>query len=177
ETGVGLVDDLLTKGGLEGMMYSVALVILAMIFGGIMERTGQLEVVVAKAVGGLKSATALVSATMLTSLASNIAIPDQYISLVVPGRMFSAEYKRRGLHPKMCANALASAGTVTSPLVPWSTCAITMATFLGVATIEYLPFALFNILGPIVVVAMTGMGLLTVERSQDPASILDEEAE
>ncbi|MCL2558223.1 MAG: Na+/H+ antiporter NhaC [Treponema sp.] len=176
DTGIEVVDELLSKGGLEGIMFAVSLIILAMMFGGIMEKTGQLEVVVSKAVKGFKSVTAFVGATMFTSVASNIAIPDQYIAIVVPGRMFSPEYKNRGLHPKMCSNAIDSAGTVTSPLVPWNTCGIAMATFLGVSTIEYLPFAFFNLLGPIAVVVMTGLGLLTVKRSKDTASIIGYDA-
>jgi len=178
ETGIEVVDELLSKGGLEGIMFAISLIILSMMFGGIMEKTRQLEVVVIKAVGAFKSVTGFVGATMFTSLVSNVTMPDQYISLVVPGRMFAPEYKRRGLHPKMCANAIDSTGTVTSPLVPWNTCGITMATFLGVATWEYLPYAFFNILGPIAVLVMTAMGLLTVKRSQETSTILNyDEAE
>ncbi|MCL2608395.1 MAG: Na+/H+ antiporter NhaC [Treponema sp.] len=172
-TGIEAVDDLLSKGGLEGIMFAISLIIIAMMFGGIMEKTRQLEVVVSRVVSAFKSITALVGVTMLTALVSNITIPDQYIAIVVPGRMFAPEYKRRGLHPKMCSNAVDSCGTVTSALVPWNTCGIAMATFLGVATFEYLPYAFFNLLGPIAVLVMTAMGLQRVKRSQEPSTILD----
>ena len=173
KTGIESIDKLLSNGGLANMMYSISLTILAMMFGGIMEKTRQLEVIVKAIMGGLKSITAFVAGTSLTALLSNITMPEQYISIVVPGRMYAPEYKRRGLHPKMCSNAVDSTGTVTSPLIPWNTCGVYMTTVLGVATIEYLPYAYFNLLGPIAVVIMTAMGLLTVTREQEPATILD----
>ncbi|MBV1822338.1 Na+/H+ antiporter NhaC family protein, partial [Bacteroidales bacterium MSK.15.36] len=109
----------LTAGGLSGMMDSISLTILAMMFGGIMEKTGQLEVIVNKLIKGIKSATGLIAMTICTCLVSNITMPEQYISVVVPGRMYANAYRDKGLHPKSLSNALESGGTLTSALVPW----------------------------------------------------------
>jgi NhaC family Na+:H+ antiporter len=172
ETGVEAIDSLLTAGGLENMMFSISLTILAMTFGGIMEKTGQLEVIVNKLIKLAKNVTSLIGLTMLTCIGSNATMPEQYISLVVPGRMYSEAYRKRGLHPKMLSNALESSGTVTSVLVPWNTCGVFMSGVLGISTLQYAPWAFFNYLMPLGVLIMTALGLLTVKISDDPDTVL-----
>jgi len=159
ETGIEAIDSLLTAGGLMGMMYSISLTIFAMMFGGIMEKTGQLEVIVNKLISKVKSNAGLVSLTIATCIASNVTMPEQYISIVVPGRMYAQAYKDRGLHPKTLSNALESAGTVTSPLVPWNTCGVFLLGVLGVSTYEYFPWAVFNYTMPIVVILLSFVGV------------------
>jgi NhaC family Na+:H+ antiporter len=154
------------------MMYSISLTILAMTFGGIMEKTGQLEVIVERLIRLAKGTTSLVGLTLLTCFGSNATMPEQYISIVVPGRMYNASYRKRGLHPKMLSNALESSGTVTSALVPWNTCGVYMSGVLGVSTLEYAPWTFFNYLMPITVFVMTFLGLLTVKIEDDPATII-----
>jgi NhaC family Na+:H+ antiporter len=105
----------------------------------------------------------LVAATLLTAFGSNVVASDQYISIVLPGRMFRAEYRRRGLHPKNLSRALEDGGTITSPLVPWNTCGAFMAQTLGVATFAYAPFAFFNLINPLVS-AVYGFTNFTIER-------------
>jgi NhaC family Na+:H+ antiporter len=172
ETGLEALDDLLTAGGIENMMYSISLTILAMTFGGIMEKTGQLEVIVERLIRLAKGTTSLVGLTMLTCLGSNATMPEQYISVVVPGRMYNASYRKRGLHPKMLSNALEGSGTVTSALVPWNTCGVYMSGVLGVSTLAYAPWTFFNYLMPIAVFVMTLFGLLTVKIEDDPTTII-----
>ncbi|AEF83902.1 Na+/H+ antiporter NhaC [Treponema primitia ZAS-2] len=172
ETGVPAIDELLTAGGLENMMFSISLTILAMTFGGIMEKTGQLEVLVNQLIKLARGNTSLVGLTMLTCVASNATMPEQYISLVVPGRMYNSTYRRRNLHPKMLSNALEGSGTVTSALIPWNTCGVFLTGVLGVSTLEYLPWAFFNYLMPIAVLFMTALGLLTVKTTDDPGTII-----
>jgi NhaC family Na+:H+ antiporter len=172
ETGVEAIDDLLTSGGLENMMYSISLTILAMMFGGIMEKTGQLEVIVNQLIKLAKGTTSLVTLTLLTCFGSNACMPEQYISLVVPGRMYNASYRKRGLHPKMLSNALEASGTVTSALIPWNTCGVYMSGVLGITTLQYMPWAFFNYLMPLTVIVMTAMGLLTVKISDDPDTVI-----
>lgn len=159
ETGVEAIDSLLTAGGLEGMMYSISLTILAMMFGGIMEKTGQLEVIVNTLLRRVKSVSGLITATILTSLASNVTMPEQYISVVVPGRMYANAYKEKGLHPKTLSNALESGGTLTSSLIPWNTCGVFMTTILGVSTLQYGKWAFFNYFTPILVILLSRTGL------------------
>jgi NhaC family Na+:H+ antiporter len=172
ETGVEAIDELLTSGGLENMMYSISLTILAMMFGGIMESTGQLEVIVNQLIKLAKGTTSLVTLTLLTCFGSNACMPEQYISIVVPGRMYSASYRKRGLHPKMLSNALEASGTVTSALIPWNTCGVYMTGVLGITTLQYAPWAFFNYLMPLAVIIMTAAGLLTVKISDDPGTVI-----
>ncbi|WP_010255795.1 Na+/H+ antiporter NhaC [Treponema primitia] len=172
ETGIEAIDELLTAGGLENMMYSISLTILAMTFGGIMEKTGQLEVIVQQLIKFARGTTSLVGLTLLTCFGSNATMPEQYISLVVPGRMYNATYRKRGLHPKMLSNALEASGTVTSALIPWNTCGVFLTGVLGVSTLQYAPWAFFNYLMPIAVLIMTAFGLLTVKISDDPGTVI-----
>lgn len=159
ETGNSAVDDLLTSGGIVNMLSSIALTIIAMMFGGIMEKTGLLGVLVEKIVRIAKKPASLVLTTELTCLLSNATMPEQYISIVVPGRMYAETYKEMGLHPKTLSNALESAGTVTSALVPWNTCGVFILATLGVSTFDYLPYAMFNLVMPVMTVVMAYMGL------------------
>ena len=159
DTGMVALDDLLSAGGLEGMMFSISLTILAMMFGGIMEATHQLEVIVDKLLKLVKGPVGLVTLTEVTCVASNITMPEQYISIVVPGRMYAEEYRKMGLHPKTLSNALESAGTVSGALIPWNTCGAYMSETLGVAVGAYAPFAVFNYLMPIVTIVMAFMGI------------------
>ena len=123
KSGVTALDSLLTTGGLMNMASSILMTIIAMMFGGIMEFTHQLEVIVGKLTKIIKSGPALIIATELTCVASNITMPEQYISILIPGRMYAEAYRKAGIHPMSLSNALESAGTVTSPLIPWNTCA------------------------------------------------------
>ncbi len=175
-TGIEAVDKLLSAGGLSNMMYSISLTLIAMMFGGVMEKTGQLEVIVQKLLKMVKTTGDLVALTLATCLGSNITMPEQYISIVVPGRMYANAYKERGLHPKMLSNALESSGTLTSPLVPWNTCGVFLLGVLGVQTIDYIPYAVFNYTMPVVVIIMTYMGWLTAKIDPVPAAETEENA-
>ncbi|MCF0140494.1 MAG: Na+/H+ antiporter NhaC [Mogibacterium sp.] len=165
ETGNAAIDDLLTSGGITNMLYSVSLTMIAMMFGGIMEATGQLKVVVSKISKLAKTPASLVVTTEATCVLSNITMPEQYISLVVPGRMYQQTYKENGLHAKTLSNALESAGTVTSALVPWNTCGVFILGTLGVATVEYFPYAIFNYLMPITVAIMAYLGFCVFDKN------------
>ena len=145
------------------MMYSISLTIIAMMFGGIMETTQQLEAIVEKLMRFAKTPGSLVTLTQLTCFASNATMPEQYISLVVPGRMYAQAYRKMGLHPKSLSNALESTGTVTSALIPWNTCGVFILSVLGVGTAQYLPYAMFNYLMPITVSVMAFMGLTVAD--------------
>lgn len=163
ETGIYEVDELLNSGGLMNMMFSISLTILAMMFGGIMEETHQLEVIVNKLKALAKTPAALVTLTEATCVVSNATMPEQYISIVIPGRMYADEYKKMGLHPACLSNALEGAGTVTSALIPWNTCGVFISTTLGLGVAQYGPWAIFNWLMPIVVIIMAYMGLTVAD--------------
>lgn len=167
--GVEIVDNLLEAGGLMSMMYSVSLTIFAMMYGGIMEATGQLQVIVDKLIKLINGTVGLIILTEATCILSNIAMPEQYISIVVPGRMYANEYKKRGLHPKTLSNALESSGTVSSALIPWNTCGVYIQTTLGVGGAQYGMWAIFNWLMPIMVIilAFFGVTIAKMEKEQD----------
>ena len=175
ETGVEAVDDLLEAGGLMGMMFSVSLTILAMMFGGIMEATGQFEVIVSKLLKLVKGPASLVALTEVTCVLSNATMPEQYISIVVPGRMYAEEYRKMGLHPKTLSNALEGAGTVTSALIPWNTCGVYIEETLGIGVAQYGPWAVFNWLMPImnIVLAVPGLTIAQADgtRGKKKASV------
>ena len=156
-TGLEAVDKLLTTGGLNNMMSSISLTIIAMMFGGIAEETGILEAIVKKFLHKVKSVVGLVISTILTCLFTNAAMPEQYISIVVPGRMFKNEYKDRNIDPVLLSSTLESGGTVTSAMIPWNTCGTYMSTVLGVSTAHYLPFLFFNLLMPFVQVIVVAI--------------------
>ena len=149
-SGVEAVDNLLTKGGFESMMYTVSLVICAMMFGGIMEKTNQLRVVVTVILKKAQSTGSLITATVLTAIGSNLILCDQYMSIVMTGKMYAQAYKDQGLHPKNLSRAIEDSATVTANLVPWNSGGAYMAATLGVATIAYLPFNFFCWISPIV---------------------------
>ena len=150
ESGNTALDELLSRGGMGSMLSTVWLILSAMMFGAVMETTGMLERIAASILGFVKGTGSLIGATLLTAFGMNVIASDQYIAIVLPGRMFRAEFARRGLHPKNLSRALEDAGTMTSSLVPWNTCGAFMATTLGVATFTYAPYAFFNLLNPIV---------------------------
>ncbi len=163
ETGITEIDKLLNSGGLTNMMFSVSMTMIAMAFGGIMEETHQFEVIVDKLKRFAKSAGSLVVLTEITCIASNITMPEQYISIVIPGRMYAEEYRRNDLSPETLSNALESAGTVTSALVPWNTCGTFILSTLGLSVYEYAPYAFFNWLMPITVAIMAYLGITVAD--------------
>lgn len=160
--------ELLEKGGIMNMMNSVAMTIIAMMFGGIMEGTHQLEVVVNKLKKLAKGPAGLVTLTEITCVISNMTMPEQYISIVVPGRMYAEEYRKMGLHPAVLSSALEGAGTVTSALIPWNTCGVYISTTLGIGVEQYGIFAIFNWLMPIINWLCAALGLTLKDLDNKP---------
>ncbi|NLY72724.1 MAG: Na+/H+ antiporter NhaC [Tissierellia bacterium] len=161
ETGVEVVDELLSRGGLDEMMWTVSLIILAMVFGGVMEKTGMLQTIGNAILKHAHSTGSLVTATIFTSIAINILAADQYLAVVIPGRMYKKVYDERGLEPRLLSRTLEDAGTLTSPLIPWNTCGAFMKSALLVSPLQFAPYAFLNIINPIVaiILAFTGIGI------------------
>ena len=149
-SGVEAVDNLLTKGGLDSMMYTISLVICAMMFGGIMEKTNQVRVVVNVILKKAQSTGSLIMATVLTAIGANLILCEQYMAIVMTSKMYAQAYKDKGLHPKNLSRAVEDSATVTANLVPWNSGGAYMTATLGVPTIAYLPFNFFCWLSPIV---------------------------
>ena len=142
------VNNLISTNGMSGMLNTIWLIICAMSFGGIMETTGFLKRITDSLMYFIKSKKSLVLTTSGTCLFFNITASDQYLAIVVPGRMFASSYSKYNLHPKNLSRTLEDSATVTSPLVPWNTCGATHAGVLGISTITYMPFCFFNIISP-----------------------------
>jgi NhaC family Na+:H+ antiporter len=162
-TGVPEVDDLLSRGGMSSMLVTIWLILSAMAFGAVLEHSGMLMRLIQSALAAAKSTGTLVMTVVLSCIGINIIAADQYIAIVLPGKMYKAEFQRRGLQPKNLSRVIEDSGTLTSPLVPWNTCGAYMAATLGVATLAYLPFVFFNLINPIVSV-IYGFTGFTIEK-------------
>jgi len=164
-TGVPEVDSLLSRGGMSSMLVTIWLVLSAMSFGAVLEHSGMLLRLIRGALAAAKSTGALIMTVALSCIGLNIVAGDQYISIVLPGKMYKAEFQRRGLEPKNLSRVIEDSGTLTSPLVPWNSCGAYMAATLGVATLAYLPFVFFNLINPVVsmIYGITGFTIERVE--------------
>ena len=171
-TGVAEVDSLLTRGGLMSMMETVALIICALSFGGIMERTGMLEVIAASLLKMVRGTGSLVATTVVSCIGMNAVASDQYIAIVIPGRMYKNAFDKQGLHPKNLSRALEDSATLTSPLIPWNSCGAFMWATLGVYPLAYLPYAFLNLLTPIVSI-IYGFTGFTMEKAANASAGAD----
>ena len=134
------------------MLKTIWLIIAAVNFGALLEEFGLLAKLIDPIMARARTTGRLFATTAGTALGLNIVAADQYIALVLPARMFRLEFQRRGLAPQTLSRACADAGTVTSPLVPWNSCGAYMSAVLGIPTLLYLPFCIFNIMSPILTV-------------------------
>jgi len=154
-----MINKLLSTSGMAGMLNTIWLIICAMIFGGAMEATGLLKRVAEPIIEYADSTGSLIATTAGTCIFFNITASDQYLSVVVPGRMFIDTYKEKGLAPENLSRTLEDSGTVTSVLIPWNTCGATQSAVLGVATFAYLPFCFFNLISPLMTIAYGYLGI------------------
>lgn len=158
-TGNPAVDNLLTTGGMGGMLNTIWLIITAMMFGGIMEAGQFLEKIMITITKKVSSTGGLVSATAGTTILFNLTAGDQYMAIVIPGKMFAKSFRQARLAPQVLSRTLEDSGTVTSVLIPWNTCGATQASILGVATAVYAPFAFFCYLSPIMTVVYAWLNI------------------
>lgn len=143
------VNHLLSTSGMRGMLDTIWLILSAMVFGGIMEAGGLLQRITRPIMKMAKSTGALVSSTVGTCIFFNATASDQYLAIVVPGRMYRKAYEERGLKPEVLSRTLEDSGTMTSVLIPWNTCGATQSRVLDVATFDYLPYCFFNLISPV----------------------------
>ncbi len=144
-----LMNNLLNSGGMKGMLSTIWLVICAMSFGGAMQETGLLKRISEPVIQYAKTTGSLIATTSGTCIFFNLTTADQYLSIVVPGKMFEDSFKNKGLAPENLSRTLEDSGTVTSVLIPWNTCGAAQSAVLGVATLTYLPFCFFNLISPL----------------------------
>ncbi|OCA81410.1 Na+/H+ antiporter NhaC [Pseudobacillus wudalianchiensis] len=158
ESGNQMVDDLFNRGGIGDMMYTVSLAIIAMTFGGIMERTGMLKAIVGQILKFARSAGSLIAATVASAFFTNATASEQYVSILLPGRMYAKAYRDKKLHSKNLSRALEDGGTITSALVPWNTCGVFILATLAVHPFAYAPYAIMNYSVPMIAIIMAFIG-------------------
>ena len=159
ETSSTELNDLFSSGGMKGMMGTIWLIICAMVFGGVMDAIGALSKI-SKALLTLASSTfGLFASTVASCLALNVTASDQYLALVVPGKMFKKAYEDKGLAPENLSRTLEDSGTVTSVLVPWNTCGAYQSSVLGVHVADYFIYAFFNWISPFMTLLVAGFSL------------------
>ena len=163
ETGNATIDELLSRGGLDSMMWTVSLILCAMMFAGILEKTKMIEVITNSMLKYTKSVGSLVLTTVISAIGINLVTGEQYLSIVVPGRMYRNIYIEKGLHMKNLSRSLEDAGTLSSPLIPWNGCGAFMIATLGLAPWTYVPFCFVNLINPIVSVIYGYTGI-TMEK-------------
>jgi Na+:H+ antiporter, NhaC family len=158
-TGFSAVDVLVTRGGMDSMLNTIWLIFTALAFGGVVEKCGILDRLLEPVIRTAKSAGALVASLVSSIIATNIVTADQYIAIVLPGRMFKSAFAKRGIAPVVLSRAVGDTATPTSALIPWNSCGAYMAATLGVATLSYAPYAFFSFLSPMLTVALAYAGI------------------
>lgn len=178
ESGNAMVDELLNRGGLDSMMYTVSMTIVAMTFGGVLEFSGMLKTIMNQLLKMIKSAGQLIATTVGAAFFTNATCSEQYISIVVPSRMFARVYREKGLHSKNLSRALEDGGTLTSVFIPWNTCGVFILGTLGVHAFEYAPYAVLNYAVPIIsiIFAFTGITIWKLTKEEIEALEKQEEA-
>ena len=160
-----MINELLSTGGMNGMLNTVWLILCAMCFGGSMEASGFLNKLSTSFMKMATNTASLIATTTGTCVFFNLTASDQYLSIIVPGKMFTESYNKNGLAPENLSRTLEDSGTVTSVLIPWNTCGATQASVLGVSTLTYLPFCFFNIISPFMTMmyAIIGIKIKTIK--------------
>lgn len=179
ESGNKMVDELFNRGGIDAMMGTVSMTIVAMTFGGVMEKTGMLRALVEKILNLARNAAGLITATVTSGFLTNLTTSEQYISILLPGRMYVNAFRRFRLASKNLSRALEDGGTVTSVLVPWNTCGVFAVSMMGVPTFDYAPYAVLNFTVPIIaiVLAFLGIGVARMTPQQELEAEREEAAE
>lgn len=171
-TGVEMLDKLVATHGMAGMTSTVWLIICAMIFGASMTASRMLECVVMSILRHAKSPASMVGATVMTGICMNLITCDQYLSIIISSSMYKDAYRRNGYEPRLLSRSVEDSATVTSPIIPWNTCGMTQASVLGVSTMTYLPYCIFNWLSPVcsVIVALSGKGIRRLKTQTAPTT-------
>ena len=166
ETGNEFLDTLLSAGGMMSMTGSVTIVLIAMAFGGLMTRTGQMDALIGPFVSRIKTEGGMTALVVASCVGMNIVLPDQFLGISVPGQMFAEEYEARGITHLDLGRALLAGGAVTSPLIPWNTCGIYCSSILGIGAASYLPFVFFSLITPVYMIIV---GFIHVARTKRAA--------
>jgi Na+:H+ antiporter, NhaC family len=169
ETNIAIVDSLLSRGGIESMLFSVSLVLLALSMGGLLFTLGILPAIISLFIKGVEKTSVLVFSTAASAIGFNFIIGEQYLSIILTGNTFEAYFRRAGLHPKNLSRILEDAGTVINPLVPWSVCGVFLAGVLDVPTVEYAFFSFFCLASPVLTI-LAGLLNVSITKIEEKAA-------
>lgn len=160
-SGITEVDSMLSRGGIESMMFSISIILLALSMGGLLFKLGIVPALISVVQRILNRVSLLVCSAAGMAVAVNFIIGEQYLSILLPGNAFKENFEKAGLKPKHLSRVLEDAGTVVNPLVPWGVCGVFLSTVLGVSVTEYALFALFCLLSPLITLfyGFTGISL------------------
>ena len=175
-SGMLFVDELLSRGGLESMLDTVALMLCALVTGGILEKSGILQALANSILKLAKGTFGLIAATIFTAIGTNLAVADQYLAIVIPGSMYKDAFREQGLDAKNLSRALEDSATITSPLIPWNTCGAYMSATMGINCFAFLPFAFFNLLCPIISLfyGLTGISIEKLSKNHSDVNKIKE---
>jgi NhaC family Na+:H+ antiporter len=158
DSGNATVNELIATSGMEGMLNTIWLVLCAMCFGGVMSGSGMLSALTQLFAKFVYRTASVVASTLTTDVFANIITAYQYISIIITGDTFRELYEKRGLESRLLSRSVEDSATVTSVLIPWNSCGMTQSTVLGVATLNYLPYCLFNLISPLMSLAVAIVG-------------------
>ena len=159
DTGNATADSLLNRGGIDSMMWTISLILFALAYGGILEKCGVVEVLLSGIVKRTKTVAGLVAAEMITGIICDIVLTDQYLAIMVPGRMFQKSFDDKGLSRSFLSRTTEDAATLWSPMIPWNGCGAYQAATLGVSNFAFLPFSFMNLINPIYAFIITSLGI------------------
>ncbi len=162
------LSGLFEAGGMQGMLGTIWLIVCAMVFGGVMDAIGALATISRALLNAFDSTFGLFASTVASCLAINFTASDQYLALVVPGKMYEKAYREKGLAPENLSRTLEDSGTVTSVLIPWNTCGAYHSTTLGVDVLAYLPYAIFSYLSPFMTLLFAGLNIKIRQLTNKP---------
>lgn len=175
-SGSDMVDQLLNRGGMQSMMYTISLVICALVFGGAVKCIGCLDVIIEAILVKCRTRGSIITANIIACIGMNFMAADQYMSIVIPGQMFKNVYRKLNLAPKNLSRVLEDAGTLTSGIVPWSTCGALYYSVLGVSAFVYFPFCFLSFINPVIsaIYAYTGFTMEPLDPSKPIRERIDE---
>nr|WP_263323857.1 Na+/H+ antiporter NhaC family protein [Neobacillus sp. Marseille-Q6967] len=165
-SGIEEVDSMLTRGGIESMMFSISVILLALSMGGLLFRLGIIPALLSLVQVFFTRVSLLISSTAGMAITVNLILGEQYLSILLPGNAFKEHFKNAGLEPKHLSRVLEDAGTVVNPLVPWSVCGVFLASVLGVPVTQYFPFAFFCLISPFITIFFGLTGLTLPKRAE-----------
>ncbi|MGN7476440.1 Na+/H+ antiporter NhaC [Solibacillus silvestris] len=168
ETGVAAIDSLLSRGGMNSMLFTIILIVLSLSMGGLLFTLGIIQTLLETLQNQLKSIGSVITGAAFTAIGINLTIGEQYLSLLLTGEAFKEKFKALSLHPKNLARTIEDAGTVINPLVPWSVCGLFIASTLNVSVLEYVPFAFFCLLSPVMTILFGWMNITITKETEKP---------